>query len=68
MRGERKERIEEALEKMDPMDREVLALRHFEQLSNVEAAQELGINTAAASKRYVRALRRLKEILGNESL
>ena len=68
MRDERKVRLQEALDQMDPMDREVLALRHFEQLSNVEAAAELGINTAAASKRYVRALRRLKEILGDESL
>ena len=68
MRGERKVRLEEALDEMDPTDREVLALRHFEQLSNAEAAGELGINTAAASKRYVRALRRLKEILGGENL
>ena len=68
MRGERKARLEEALDEMDPTDREVLALRHFEQLSNAEAAGELGINAAAASKRYVRALRRLKEILGDENL
>ena len=68
MRGERKARLEEALDEMDPTDREVLALRHFEQLSNAEAAGELGINAAAASKRYVRALRRLKEILGGENL
>ena len=44
---------------MDPIDREVLALRHFEELSNADAASVLGIQPAAASKRYVRALARL---------
>ena len=48
---------------MDPTDREVLALRHFEQLTNAEAAQVLGIQERAAAKRYLRALQRLKEIL-----
>ena len=48
---------------MDPIDREVLALRHFEQLTNAETARVLGISETAASKRYVRALERLKEIL-----
>jgi RNA polymerase sigma-70 factor (ECF subfamily) len=48
---------------MDQLDREILALRHFEQLSNGEAAQALGLSKSAASKRYIRALQRLKEIL-----
>ena len=48
---------------MDPIDREVLALRHFELLSNGEVAQVLGLSKAAASNRYVRALKRMKEIL-----
>ena len=55
--------LEEALRQMDELDREVLALRHFEELSNTETADILGIQPAAASKRYVRALARLKEIL-----
>lgn len=55
--------LEDALEHMDPLDREVLALRHFEELSNTETAAILGIQPAAASKRYVRALARLKQIL-----
>jgi RNA polymerase sigma-70 factor (ECF subfamily) len=63
IRAERALRLEVALNTMDPMDREVLVLRHFEQLSNTEAAQVLNIQPAAASKRYIRALRRLKEIL-----
>ena len=46
---------------MDPTDREVLALRHFEQLTNAEAAQVLGIQERAAAKRYLRALERLKD-------
>ena len=63
VRAERKLRLEEALNGMDPTDREVLALRHFEHLSTPETAQELGISEAAAGKRYIRALRRLKEVL-----
>ena len=56
-------RLEEALDRMDALDREVLALRHFEELSNTDTAEILGIQPAAASKRYVRALARLKQIL-----
>ena len=63
IRAERKIRLQEALNSMDPLDREVLALRHFEQLNNAETAQALGLGESAASKRYVRALKRLKEIL-----
>jgi RNA polymerase sigma-70 factor (ECF subfamily) len=48
---------------MEPLDREILALRHFEQLSNGEAAKVLGVGESAASKRHLRALVRLKEIL-----
>jgi RNA polymerase sigma-70 factor, ECF subfamily len=48
---------------MDATDREVLVLRHFEQLSNAEVAELLAIEPPAASKRYVRALSRLQEIL-----
>ena len=62
-RNEAFAKLEEALNQMDPLDREVLALRHFEELSNAEAAEFLGIQPAAASKRYVRALARLKQIL-----
>ncbi|MCG8409045.1 MAG: sigma-70 family RNA polymerase sigma factor [Phycisphaerales bacterium] len=55
--------LRDTLEEMDPIDREVLALRHFEELSNSEVAEELDIEQKAASIRYVRALRRLKVIL-----
>jgi RNA polymerase sigma-70 factor (ECF subfamily) len=65
IRVERKIRLQEALNSMDPLDREVLALRHFEQLNNAETAQALGLTESAASKRYIRALRKLKEILSS---
>ena len=64
MRLERKARIQEAIEALEPLDREVLVLRHFEELTNIEVAQTLEIQEAAASKRYVRTLRRLKVALG----
>src|SRR5437867_902317 len=62
MRVELKLRVQEALNSMDPHDREVLILRHFEELSNTEAAQVLGIKPSAAVNRYVRALKRLKDV------
>jgi RNA polymerase sigma-70 factor (ECF subfamily) len=63
VRLELRARLEEALEAMDPIDREVLALGHFEHLSPAETARVLGIAEKAAGMRYVRALRRLKGIL-----
>lgn len=63
IRAELRLRVQEALNGMDPIDREVLALRQFEDLSNAETAQVLGIGEVAASHRFVRALRRLRAIL-----
>lgn len=60
---ERSQQLAEAVEAMELIDREVIALRHYEQLSNEETARLLGISADAAYKRYVRALKRLKEIL-----
>ena len=64
-RAEVKARLEEAMGRMDPADREVVALRHYEQLTSAEAAQVLGIQERAAAKRYLRALERLREILSD---
>jgi len=64
-RAELKICLQEALNSMDPLDREVLALRHFEHLNNAEAAQVLGLGESAASKRYLRALKKLKAILSS---
>jgi RNA polymerase sigma-70 factor (ECF subfamily) len=63
MRGEMQVRFQETIEGLDPFDREILALRHYEELTNQEAAEELNIAPAAASKRYIRALERLKTAL-----
>jgi RNA polymerase sigma-70 factor (ECF subfamily) len=65
IRAEHKLILQEALNGMDPIDREVLALRHFEHLSNDESALLLGLSKKAASNRYIRALKRLKEILSS---
>ena len=67
MRGERLARLREALDSMDEIDREVLALLHFEELSNNEVAEILGIQKTTASNRYVRALKRLKQVLEADS-
>lgn len=63
IRAEMRVRLHEALDLMDPIDREVLALRHFEQLTTPEVARVLDVSRAAAGKRYLRALERLKQIL-----
>ncbi len=63
VRAERQPRLQEAINEMDEIDREILALRHFEGLSNSEAAAVLGLTKTAASNRYVRALVRLKDVL-----
>jgi RNA polymerase sigma-70 factor (ECF subfamily) len=59
------DRLNEALGRMDPVDREVLALRHYEQLTSAETAEALGIQERAAAKRYTRALERLREVLAD---
>jgi RNA polymerase sigma-70 factor (ECF subfamily) len=64
IRAEMKIRVQEALDSLDRLDREVLALRHFERLSRAEIAQVMGISESAAAKRHIRALERLKRTLG----
>jgi RNA polymerase sigma-70 factor (ECF subfamily) len=59
-RAEMQRKLQEILNDMEPIDREVLALRHFEELSNGEVGQVLGLSKTAASNRYIRALERLK--------
>ena len=63
MRVEMQIRFQEAVDGLEPLDRDILALRHYEELTNQEAAEELGITPAAASKRYIRALERLRAAL-----
>jgi RNA polymerase sigma-70 factor (ECF subfamily) len=63
VRAETQLRVQEALNSMEPLDREVLTLRHFEMLTNEETAQVLGIKKTTASNRYIRAMKRLKDLL-----
>jgi RNA polymerase sigma-70 factor (ECF subfamily) len=58
--------VQELLNNMDPVDREVLVLRHFEHLNNNEVAELLGLSKSAASKRYVVALKRLGQIMSEQ--
>jgi len=64
VRVELRQALQAALDGLDEIDREVIALRHFEELSNDETAAVLGLTKAAASKRYVRAMLRLKAAVG----
>jgi RNA polymerase sigma-70 factor (ECF subfamily) len=63
MRTELQIQLQQVLNAMHPIDREILALRHFEELSNGEIATVLNLSKAAASNRYVRALKQLKDDL-----
>ena len=67
MRREQIDRLAKSLDSLSEMDREILTLRHFEELSNKEVAQLLGIQQKAASIRYVRAIKRLRECLNQTS-
>jgi RNA polymerase sigma-70 factor, ECF subfamily len=62
-RAEMQVRLQDILNTMDPVDREILTLRHFEELGNSETAQVLGISKSAASSCYIRAVMRLKKEL-----
>lgn len=57
------QRVEQAIAAMDEGDAEVLVMRHYEHLSNQEVAQSLGLSEPAAGMRYLRAMRRLRELL-----
>lgn len=63
VREEEIQQLQQALNALPELDREVLALRHFEQLSNLQTAEVLQLSITAASNRYVRAAARLAEIL-----
>jgi RNA polymerase sigma-70 factor (ECF subfamily) len=62
-RNERRRLVVAALEELDPLDRQVLVLRHFEDLSNSETARVLKLTASAASKRYIRSLQKIRSIL-----
>ena len=64
-RAELKRKLKEALDQMDATDREVLILRHYEDLTHEEVAHELSIQRPAAIQRYVRALKKIQKILAS---
>lgn len=63
IRAETRLLVQEAINSMDPTDREIVALKHFEQLSLADIAQVLGLSKAGAGSRYLRAVKRLRAIL-----
>jgi RNA polymerase sigma-70 factor (ECF subfamily) len=67
MRNERVGQLKQALQQMSHIDREILVLRHFEQLSNGEVAEILRLSKTAASNRYMRALKRLRQCLDSSA-
>lgn len=66
LRKELHERFVEAIDRLEDEDREIMLMRHFEQLTNSEAAELLGLSQPAAGMRHLRALRRLREVLGED--
>ncbi len=62
-RREMANRMEDALLELNELDRDIIIMRHYEQLSNDEVSQALNLQPAAASMRYLRALRKLKNQL-----
>lgn len=67
VKAELRAQVQQALEKLDPIDREVLGLKHFEQLSTSEIATVLGLSKAGAGSRYLRAIKRLRQLLAEIS-
>ena len=64
-RAELKDLIQDALDQLSEPDREVLVLKHYEGLTNVEIAHELDLQESAVSKRYIRALTRARSVLSS---
>ena len=66
LRKEMEERFLVALDQLEENDREIVIMRHFEHLGNSEVAEALKLSAPAAGMRYLRAIRRLRELLGGE--
>jgi RNA polymerase sigma-70 factor, ECF subfamily len=67
IRDELRGRVQDILSRLSVRDREVLVLRHLEQLSTRETAAVLGVGEGAVKTRHLRALERLRALLGAES-
>jgi len=68
LRKEMEERFVLALDQLDESEREIVIMRHFEHLGNGEVAEALGLSAPAAGMRYLRAIRRLRELLGTDDV
>ena len=68
LRKEMEERFVLALDKLEESEREIIIMRHFEHLGNGEVAEALGLSAPAAGMRYLRAIRRLRELLGSDDV
>jgi RNA polymerase sigma-70 factor (ECF subfamily) len=64
--AELKRRFAAAVDRLEPRDRDIVLMRHVERLSNGEVARAIGLSPPAASMRYLRAMRRLRELLAAE--
>jgi RNA polymerase sigma-70 factor (ECF subfamily) len=67
LRKEMEQQFLVALNELSDDDRELIVMRHFEHLSNSEAAEALGLSAAAAGMRYLRAIRKLRDVLGPDN-
>ncbi|MDB4664585.1 sigma-70 family RNA polymerase sigma factor [bacterium] len=61
-------KVEAVIELLNEQDREIILMRHYEHLSNLEIAEVLKLNPPAASMRYLRALRRLRQLLAENHI
>ncbi len=61
-------KVESVIELLNEQDREIILMRHYEHLSNLEIAEVLKLNPPAASMRYLRALRRLRQLLAENQI
>jgi RNA polymerase sigma-70 factor (ECF subfamily) len=61
-------KVEAVIELLNEQDREIILMRHYEHLSNLEIAEVLKLNPPAASMRYLRALRRLRQLLAENQI
>lgn len=68
IREERRSIVRKVLAQLSPTDRDIVAMRHFEELSNNECAALLHISPAAASVRYIRAIKRMTTLLSDTTL
>jgi RNA polymerase sigma-70 factor (ECF subfamily) len=67
IRDELRDRLRAALSRLPERDREVLVLRHLEQLAPAEVAAVLGLSVGAVMTRHTRALERLRNLLDDET-